>query len=225
MALNDYVQLATLIGAIVAAGFTILNFLHSRRMLNETRLSEGRKILVARLNDFYGPLLTYLSVIDCFHRLFYIGKPTEFRTLTYLLDPTQEYETPSGPVKVVLTDSDKLLLEQVLELEEKMEQHIIKNCGLVEDDRLAFNYVPNSSITDVNVKAFENLGLLSILISHFRVFRMAYEKKISAEVERYKVYVYPRELNSILRANILELQAQLRELGGLLPPSKNHASK
>jgi hypothetical protein len=224
MVLNDYVQLATMFGLIITAFFTIINYLHSRKVLDENRLSEKRKILIARLNEFYGPLLTYLSVVDSLHRLFYIGKPPEFRTLTFLLDPEQEYQTSTGRSKVVLSDSDRMILEEILELEDKTEQHIIKSCGLVEDSRLAFSYVPDPTKTDVDPKVFENLGLLSILVSHFRVLRMAYEKKISAEVERYKSYVYPRELNGILRANITELQSQLRDLGGLVPGSLNHVS-
>lgn len=214
MELKDLVQIATLFGAVIAAGFTILNYLHSRRLLQETRIAERRKLLVTRLNDFYGPLLTYLSVIDSFFRLFIVGKPKEFRTIPYLLDPEQSYETPSGPSKVILSDSDKALLEEILKLEEKTEDHIIKSCGLIEDERLAFSYVPNPSITDVDPAAFKGLGLLSILIAHFRVQRMAYDRKIVSEVDRYKAYVYPRELDGILRANIKALQAELVALGG-----------
>jgi hypothetical protein len=225
MALSDYVQLATMFGLIITAFFTIINYLHSQRVLDEHRLSEKRQILIARLNEFYGPLLTYLSVIDSLHRLLFIGKPPEFRTLTYLLNPEQEYQTPSGRSKVVLSDSDRMLVEQILELEDKTEQHIIKNCGLVEDSRLAFNYVPDPTETDIDPKVFENLGLLSILVSHFRVLRMAYERKISADVKRYESYVYPRELNGILRANIKDLQSQLRELGGLVPGSADHVAQ
>ena len=214
MELKDIVQIATLIGVVIAAAFTILNYLHSRRTLHETRIAERRKTLVTRLNDFYGPLLTYLSVIDSFYRLFVVGKPKGFRTLTYLLDPDQSYETPQGPSRIVLSDSDMKLLEQIIELERKTEDHIINNCGLIEDERLAFNYVPDRTKTDVDPKFFKDLGLLSILVAHFRVLRMAYEKKISAEVERYRSYVYPRELDKILRDKIKELQKELRDLGG-----------
>lgn len=214
MELKDIVQIATLIGVVIAAAFTILNYLHSRRTLHETRIAERRKTLVTRLNDFYGPLLTYLSVIDSFYRLFVVGKPKGFRTLTYLLDPDQSYETPQGPSRIVLSDSDMKLLEQIIELERKTEDHIINNCGLIEDERLAFNYVPDPTKTDVDPKFFKDLGLLSILVAHFRVLRMAYEKKISAEVERYRSYVYPRELDKILRDKIKELQKELRDLGG-----------
>jgi len=214
MELKDIVQVATLIGVVIAGVITTLNYLHSRKTLREMRLAERRKTLVTRPNDFYGHLLTYLSVIDSFYRLFVVGKPKAFRTLTYLLDPDQLYETLQGPSKIVLSDSDKKLLEEIIELERKTEDHIINNCGLVEDERLAFNYVPDSTKTDVDPKFFKDLGLLSILVAHFRVLRMAYEKKISAEVERYRSYVYPRELDKILRDNIKDLQKELADLGG-----------
>jgi hypothetical protein len=204
----------TLIAAIGALIFSLLNYLHSRRTLRETRLAERRKTLEARLNNFYGPLLTYMNVIFGLYRLFVIGKPAEFRTLTYLLDREQEYQTESGPVKVVLTESDRSLFAEILELEKETEQHIIKNCGLVEEERLAFHYIPDPKISDVDPEVFKNLGLLSILVTHFRVLRMAYEGKITSDITRYEAFVYPRELDDILRETIKKLQQQLRELGG-----------
>ena len=111
MELKDIVQVATLIGVVIAGVITTLNYLHSRKTLREMRLAERRKTLVTRPNDFYGHLLTYLSVIDSFYRLFVVGKPKAFRTLTYLLDPDQLYETLQGPSKIVLSDSDKKQIE------------------------------------------------------------------------------------------------------------------
>ncbi len=208
-------QLAvTALAAIGALVFSLLSYLHSRKTLHETRLAERRKTLITRLNDFYGPLLTYLSVILGLYRIFIIGKPKGFRTLTYLLDRDQEYETEGGRRKVVLSDSDQKLLDEIIELEKKIEEHIVKNCGLVEDPTLAFSYVPAANTAEIDPKQVEGMGLLAILITHFRVLRMAYEGKIRSEIERYRSWVYPRELDAKLRKNIEALQQELRNLGG-----------
>jgi hypothetical protein len=214
-------QLVTIIGGAVATSaaigalvFSCLNYFHSRRTLKETRISERRKTVVTRLNEFYGPLLMNLSVIDALYRLLIIGKPKGFRTLTYLLDREQFYETSNGPVKVVLSESDISLLREIIEIEKKTEEHIIGKCGLVEEERLAFNYSPDPSKTDINPEVVRNLGLLSVLLAHFRVLRMAFEGKILAEIDRYRTFVYPRELDNILREQIRKLQTELRSLGG-----------
>lgn len=214
MEFQHAVQIGTLSVATGALVVSSLNYFQTRRAFAETRVAERRKTVLTKLNEFYGPLATYMSTIDALGRLFLAGKPANFRTLTYLLDPDQEYDTPGGRVKVVLSASDRELLRDIVDVEKKAEDLIVAKGGLVEDPVLAADYRPDPGVTDIPAQAVKGLGLLAVLVAHFRVQRLAYEGKIAAEPWRYEAFVYPRELDKKLRAKIDELQAQLRALGG-----------
>ena len=54
--------------------------------------------------------------------------------------------------------------------------------------------------------------LLAKAGAHFRIIRMAYNKKLIGETERFKDYVYPRELNTKINEKINKLEKQLKEL-------------
>jgi hypothetical protein len=207
--------LSAIIAAIISAGVALLigllSYFHNRATLRESKRAERRKVIEATLKEFYGPLLSYLNVIRALYRLFVADKPEDFRTLTYLLDQNQEYVIESGKVKVTLSESDKKLLSEIIETEKKIEDLIITKGGLVDDPSLTFDYVPDSRVTDVKLSK-DKLGLLVIAITHFRILRMAYEGNFQNEVERFKEFVYPRELDAKVIGRIESLQQELKSL-------------
>jgi hypothetical protein len=203
--------LAAVISAIVTLSVGVMTWVHNRSVLRESRISERRKLLTAVLNEFYGPFYYYLTVVGALSQLLFVGKPKEFRTLTYLLNPRQEYEVDGSKVRVDLSDSDKKIIEQMIDIEKILEQLVISKGGIIDDPTLMFNYIPDPKITDVVLKG-KRIGLMALAITHFRVMRMAYNGEIKSEPERYAAYVYPRELDAKIFARIEALQKELAAL-------------
>jgi hypothetical protein len=207
--------LAAVVSATVALVVGVMNYLHNRRTLKEARNAERRKAIVASLNEFYGPMLSYINVAKALHKILVSGKPSEFRTLTFLLDPKQEFTTEAGiSTRVSLSEADTKLLAEIVEVKRKIEDLIINKAGYIQDNFLMNNYVPNASVTDVSTAAVTDMGLLALAITHFRVLRLAFEGALRGEVERYRDFVYPRELNAKLEEQVNTLRRELRELGG-----------
>lgn len=314
----------------VALLVALLTFLNNRATLRESRRTERRKIIEQMINEFYGPLLSYLNIIKALHSLFAAGKPKGFRTVTYLLERNQEHENGTEKKDNILTESDKKLLANIIETEKKIEDLIIAKGGLADDPALTFDYVPdptetdtelgsplltansllnpkslieklknennplikhlrsrfdantnkllnsyaigtqpdqallNTLVKDINDRLIENnslydetafkqvklskdiktlakqslepnnqallnrmllesafpheitkrlnLGLLAIAIIHFRILRMAYEGNFHKEVERFKDFVYPRELDAKILDRIESLRNEARNL-------------
>lgn len=201
-----------LISTVVALTIGLVNYFHNRRMLRESRIAERRKILDKALNEFYGPVYSYLSVVKALYRIFVTGKPEGFRTLTYLIHPEQQYDTPGGQVTITLSDSDRSILAEMVEIEKKIEELIVTKGGLIEDPELMFGWSINSDQTDIIPEKVEGLGLLAVAITHFRVLRMAFSGILKSEPDRYKAFVYPRELDEKLFHGIQRLQAELKHL-------------
>ena len=206
-------ELATsLISATIALTIGVMTWLHNRATLREQLISERRKSIAKMLNEFYGPIISYLNVTKALFRLFAAGKPKGFRTLTHLLNPDQEYEVPNGRVRVELSRNDMQLLEELIDVEKKIESLVVEKGGLVDDERLMFEYLPDVRYTDVELEKGE-LSLLALLITHFRVLSLAYSGRIKGEVARYKDFVYPREIDAVLRGNREQLHRELDQLG------------
>lgn len=88
--------------------------------------------------------------------------------------------------------NDKVLLEQILEIVAKVEELILSRSGLVDDTELR--------------------ELLARAGTHFRFIGLAYEGLLVGEADRFKGYVYPRELNEKVDKQIEKLKARLNEL-------------
>ncbi len=205
----DAKLLAIIIPAASAITAVTMNYFHSKSILKEKKRSERKKSIAKRLNDFYGPVISYLEVTKGLFKIFRRDKPPGFRTLTFVLNPEQLYDFDNKKEKVVLTDTDKTLLNEIVEISKTIEEIILSNAGLVNDKTLMFDYVPDPTITDVKLKG---IGLLPAVIIHFRVIRLAYEGKLQGDVERFKNYVYPDELDIKLKHNFNELQEEFYNL-------------
>lgn len=211
--LNDKV-----LGAIIAASVTAVvaiislwyNFASLKKQVKEKRNEEKRKEINQKLNDFYGPIQSYLSASKELFKMFSKGKPKEFRTLTYLLAPDQEYDFGNGiKNKVTLNQVDKDLLNEIIEVGKSIEKLIVEKAGLVDDVELRYNYIPNPAITDVKL---EGNGLLTFAKVHFQIIRLANEGKLKGDLERFKDYVFPKELPLKIEDKIKQLQEELRKI-------------
>lgn len=197
-----------LITAIIAS---YINYTNTKKTLLENKRAEKRKLKEKALNEFYGPLLSYLNSVEALFNVFRANKPKDFRTLTHLLNPSQTYLINGQSVQISLSKSDKTILNEVIEIEKKIEELVLTKAGLVDDEELMFVYVPNPKVTDVDLKE-DKLSLLAVAITHFRILRLAYEGKLDDNIERYKKFVYPRELDIKIRNKIKSLQNELKNL-------------
>lgn len=134
---------AAIISASVAGTIGVMTWLHNRATLREQRIADKRRSIAKQLNEFYGPLISYLKITYSLYQIFSKDKPKGFRTLTYLLAPEQKYQTSQGLTEVILTESDRLILGEIIELEAKIESLVVEKGGLVDDAQLMFEYIPD----------------------------------------------------------------------------------
>lgn len=198
--MDDATIIAAYIAAAAAFVVAIVGYIQGRIILAEGRRAEKRKDIMRKLDEFYGPLMSYINILSGLNNVFRRGKPSGFRTLNFLLD-RNEYPD------VVLSPSDKKIIEEMLDVEQKIEDLVITKGGLVDDKKLMFSYVPDPTVTDI--KLDKGISLLALAIVHFRLLRLAYEGHISGEVERYSSFVYPRELDGILKSRLDALRGEL----------------
>ncbi|KYG81662.1 hypothetical protein EV198_1869 [Roseivirga ehrenbergii] len=210
----DSAILAAAIGAIgafiVGIVSLILNYKTHKEQITEKRKEERRQEIYKKLNDFYGPFQSYLNASKEFYKIFMVGKPAEFRTLTFLLNKEQEYQFQDGTTrKVALNQTDKELLEQILYIGQKLEDLIIEKAGLVDDPELRYDFRTDADVTDA---ALEGNGLLAFAKTHFQIIRLAHLGKFSGEIDRFKNYVFPRQLPIKIEERIVALQNEIKEL-------------
>jgi len=208
------VQIVTaMISAAVAATIGIMTWLNGRANLREQRISERRRSIVKKLNEFYGPLISYLNITKSLHTILIRGKPKGFRTLICLVEPEYEYDDGQNKVKARLTDSDRTIIGEIVEIEKKIESLIVEKGGLVDDRRLRSGYP-----SEVGFHEHQSISpppastSLATLITHFRVLRLAYDGKLVGDVERYESFVFPREIHRLLDEKYEELKSDLEKL-------------
>lgn len=199
--------IAASISAAVAGTIGIMTWRYNKETLREKRVAEKRASIAKQLNEFYGPLISYLNITNALREIYTKDKPEGFRTLTYLLDPEQVYETNQGALKVALTESDRLILGEIIEIEEKIESLVVEKGGLVDEPQLMFNYLNGTESARGS-----QLSLLAALIRHFRILKLAYTGKLHGEIQRYKDFVFPTEIKGVLRKKFESLHRELDKL-------------
>lgn len=209
------------IAATVAVGVGILTVLNNRqtlketkaqnrRTINEIRTGERRRQLNAALSELLIPLHSYLGASYALYKIFSAGKG-RIVTLIYLLDP-EGYVFNGVPGGLRLTDADKKILEEIIDVGKRIEDLLMAKGGLVDDPILNKEYTPDPAKTEARPEVLKGLGLFAIAIAHFRVLRLAYSGAIKGEIDRYKDFMYPRELNDKVYDAIRKTKAELQAL-------------
>ena len=156
------------------------SFEQTDKLLEERQREEERNEIQRKLNEFYGPCQTLMQESKMLHDLF--KHDNEFRTLIELLEGRE------------FTGNDKVLLEQVMNVTDKISDLIIDKSGLIEDEE-------------------EDLQeLLSKARVHFRILRLAYNNGLSGGTDRLEEYVYPKALDDEIKRKKRELENRLTEL-------------
>ncbi len=190
---TNTVEFSAIYSAFITAGVVflvgILTFLYNRASLAESKRKERRGSITKKLNEFYGPLNSYLKITVAFNDLLKKNKPQNFRTLIHLLNPSRTYENNQT---IDWSESDKKIIAEIIDIEKKIEELVNSKSGLIDDS--------------------EQADLLAKAITHFRILRLAYNGEISGGVERFESYVYPRELDTSVEKKIKALKEELDKI-------------
>lgn len=88
--------------------------------------------------------------------------------------------------------NDKKLLNEIIEIDKNLEILIVEKGG----------YIENSKLRELFAKAS----------AHFNIMNQAYNGTLSGEVERFKEYIYPRELDNEIKNEVNRLNCRIKEL-------------
>lgn len=216
----DAVQ-ASLVAAGVAGAAAVITLVsnvmtlretkeQNRRTIREIRAGERRKFLTAALEQLLIPLQSHLNASFALYKIFASDKG-KIVTLIYLLDP-EGYVFKGVPGGLKLSDADKKILEEIIEIGKRIEDLLMTKGGLIDDPVLTKAYTPDPTRTEASPEALKGLSLFAIAIAHFRVLRLAYAGAVRGEIERYKDFMYPRELNDKVSDAIQRTKAELQQL-------------
>jgi hypothetical protein len=167
----------------VAVISLLLAYSSNRRTLLQKAYEDEVKDIRMKLNAFYGPFRQLLGTSERLSNEFRSGRPPDFRTLTALLAGT----TFGG--------NDKVLLEQIIEITQKLDELIISKSELIAE---------------------ELQPVLWQASTHFRLIRLAHQGLLSGDVGRFEKFVYPRELNGAIDTAIQRLRERLEQLRQLI---------
>lgn len=109
--------------------------------------------------------------------------------MIHLLNPNQIYENNQT---IQLSASDEKIIAEIIDIEKKIERLVNSKSGLIDDP--------------------EQAELLAKAIAHFRILRLAHERKISGGMNNFQDYVYPRELDKSVQDKINALKKELEDI-------------
>ncbi|WP_298754864.1 hypothetical protein [uncultured Psychroserpens sp.] len=179
------------------------NNLLSKLMYEE--IKDKKLVVEKKLSEFYYPMKNYLRRSKSAYTIFTSNKPEEYRTLEHLLDKEKLFNNE----KIELSDNDKVLLKRIFFIGEEIENLISEKCHLIFDDsEFMGTYIPSEGYEDYNYPNDESL--ISMTQNHLSFIRDAFYGELSEDLERFKLYVYPRELNSRITAKIDELENKVK---------------
>jgi hypothetical protein len=200
-------SIITFFGTIFVAGISIRNnkktSRDNRRLIERSHLIEKRNSLEKKLTEFYIPLRHHLEQSKTMFKMFLKDKPEGFRTLTYLLNPQQEYGEQKE--KVLLDKNDNALLQKIIDVGVKIEDLINEKGFLIgSDTEFVDKYMPGEGYQHI---FYENdLTLISLLVSHLLTIRMAFNGDITGQVQKFESFVFPNEINSRVNKKIQEFE-------------------
>jgi hypothetical protein len=178
--------------------------------------------LQKQLEEFYIPFNSYLSQSYGLYSHLRANLPTEFRALIYLIDNDYVFKDKDGAEKKVsFNEAQKQILNELIAIEEKLKDLVINKEGLINDNSLLMAYAPDSSQTDVFMNFDPNrpqnlpkdMGLLDIFLVHITLIKLAQKGVLEkGNINSYKDFVYPRELNTKIKANIISIKAEISSL-------------
>ena len=207
----DIYLIVAIAASAVAFVTLVITASYRARELKERRRGERRAEIKTHLYEFYGPLAAQLNVLTALHRLLATGKPEGFEALNYLLDPYQEYPTGSGKKKrLVLTDLDRRLLEEIVAAGMQIEALVLAKAGLAGDGELLFPHATEGKLLPAPV---EGGSPFAAALTHFRLLRLAYNGRFEGDPGQYQDYTLPQAFEELIQEKMRALHRELERLG------------
>lgn len=175
--------------------------------LKENKIQDRRSEIIKKLNEFYGPFQQNMNKSTSLYRSIIMDKPKEFRTLKYLLAGESEFPD------LKLTNNDRTILREIIDIGKEQQKLILEKAGLIDDPVLSYSFEHESdSEFEEYREDLRSLGLLGWANAHYRILELAYNEELKGDLEKFKHYVFPRELKSNITRRIKELSSELDEL-------------
>jgi len=174
------------LGWLVAAAAIWVGYRSNNRTIvqraNENELAE----ILDKLDKFYGPYLQLSETNRLLAQELFSRQPKGFRTLPALLDPDQRR-------RLFESRNDELIVAEIVRIGTLLDRFVRMNSGLV----------------DLQIQEY-----LARAGAHFRVIRLAYAGKLVGDPEGHfaKYYVYPWQLDKVLKLEVARLQARCKLL-------------
>jgi hypothetical protein len=178
--------------------------------------------LQKEIEEFYIPFHSYLSQSFWLYSNLRQNLPSEFRALIYLIDNDYLFKDKDGSSKkVTFGQSQNEILKEIFVIEDKLRDLIVRKEGIITDKSLIMTYTPNNAVTDVFSNFDPNrpqdlpkdIGLLDLFIVHCTLLKLANNNLLDkVNIDAYKNFVYPRELNKKIKDNIISLNSKISTL-------------
>jgi hypothetical protein len=174
----EYIQI---LGPILVglAGVLLAFYVNYQALISKKREDERNEIY-KKINEFYSPFEQLRKKSFRLYGLFKGTRGDDFRTLPALLKGEK------------FNDNEQELLEEIINIDQRLENLIIDKSGLVDQQNLR--------------------DLLAKAATHFHIISQAYKGRLKGEPERFADYVFPRELDEKVSEQINLLKARLKEL-------------
>lgn len=151
------------------------------KVIKQRNREDEKKEIYKKLNDFYGPFIQLRNKSQELYKIFRDNNMGEAPTLKLLLRGEK------------LSENDRIILEEIIQIGEKCEDLILNKAGLVDDDIFRQDVLPRAA-------------------THFFIIRMAYDEFLKGETDRFLEYKFPNELDEWLEGKTEELQNKLKIL-------------
>jgi hypothetical protein len=186
--INWSTVISNFVAAFIGAGGALTVGLWSqrgiRRSLSQSVNAAELKDLQTKLDTFYGPFLQRSEINRLMVEEFksHQTDPGSFRTLTLLLDPNWRSR---------LSKSDQTIVSEIVKNDIALNALIFEHTGLV--DSQVMNYLSRAG-------------------AHFRLIELAFQGQLENIPKRFDTYVYPKQLDEVLRLEIKRLTDRCEKL-------------
>ncbi|RIJ49345.1 HIT domain-containing protein [Maribellus luteus] len=161
----NWIDIAKLAVSLMTIALAIYVTIWGNDQISKRR--EKRKMYEKMLNSFHRPILQAFTTSKMLREVLAKDKPTDFRALRYLISKRDE-----------LTESDKKLISEIVQVGKEIEQIIQSNSGDI-----------------LNSDLREEVGILA---RHLRIFRFVSEQEAEYKPDQFNDFVYPREINDLI---------------------------
>jgi hypothetical protein len=168
-----------------------LNLTHNQNIIMQKNQEDEKKEIYKKLNDFYGPFLELRKKSVLLYEQFALKQKKEKE------DKGDRFRTLLALLDgEVFIGNDDILLKEIIKIDEKLEKMIVSKAGLIDDKELREKILPRFS-------------------THVLLMRLAYEKKLTGNIDSFKDKTFPSELDEAIERKIDDLINRLVQINSI----------